>query len=342
MGSGRSGRHRSSQDQSRPRCDGSIRVVAPRRPGPWVERRGDAQGRQRQHCLCGGNPRAAVCRHPPPVGRCSESGGETVAQDELVRERPVGREQPGHGDVDRARNVPGHRVDRFGLAAEALGGSHIDEDALVRRGRSFVRGESRQMARMQARESTICHLSRHGRVSLRHHREPGHQPVSRRSPGGDPTVEHPHRQSHPPQNPPGPAGREGPGLVLDHGQPIRAGSSRPEGGPQGLEIGQRVASVPWISGMPRQRRFEVKEGRGGDVARGIPVPSGTRRIGERPADVEQSRWFVAGECVNEIGDGDQDLGTRQGGSLEPAVAHNGCVGRARGRVVSCPGPSVGS
>ena len=44
-------------------------------------------------------------------------GLEAAVRAEIVRERPI----------DRARNVPGHRIQRLGVATEALAGAGVDE-----------------------------------------------------------------------------------------------------------------------------------------------------------------------------------------------------------------------
>ena len=162
----------------------------------------------------------------------------------------------GHREVDRARDVAGGVVDRLGLAAVALRGADVEEDAGARHRGGALGVEDGDRTRTDGERPRV------GRGDLG-----GHRPA-RALPRGEPTVEDADlRVARPAQHPPRAGRPEGGLLVVDDDLGVVV-----EAGPRG--------------GRPRGRR-----GRGGGGGRARP--GGPARAVSRSRKGAPGRWAAA-------------------------------------------------
>ena len=235
-------------------------------------------------------------------------GGEGGPQLGGRPERAVGGQQVGDRQVQRARDVPGHRVERLDLAAVAGGRPGVDQPARFGQFGGPVDLDDRHRARPNGdRPGTIGTLRAGGRSARGHGR-----------PRGQAAVQHPNvAQTRPAQQPPGPGRRQSAAAVVHHDGRIVVDARRP---PDRLQIGRIRQRVP--AAEARRRRevtVEVDEHRARDVRGQIAV---VVAAGEGPADVEQHRstGLPFAQQVGEFSGVDQG-GDRQGASISGVARH---------------------
>jgi hypothetical protein len=233
------------------------------------------------------HPRPAVRAH---LGALHDPGrGEAFAQGATVEEVAGGVQQRRAGQVDRAGDVTGHRIDRLVLAAEALRRASVEQNA--RPGR-----EGRGAGRVEQR-----HPAGSRRKGARLDRD---LPPLDGEPGGHPATETPIQNTHlgmpeVPQQPPRPGRRDRAAHVVDNHRPV-CGDSRCAH--RGLEVVRRWKRV--APADPRgtgQRRVEVDEHRPRDVALEVVREAGS---GQLPANVQKGS--VRRDFINR----DQRVGKR--------------------------------
>ncbi len=191
-------------------------------------------------------------------------------------ERAVLGQVPRGGRAAGARDVPRDRVDRLGLAAEALGRAGVQQNAVGGRPRGAVGVEDRHAAAGQ-----LDVARRSGTTS----------PVSSSPPARTQAARPPSRMrtsahAAPAQQPPGTRRRGAAGVVVDHDAVAVA---QPPAARRALQLAQPWQGMTTLLGrvVPGELGLEVDEHRARQVAREVLVASG--RSAELPADVEQVR-----------------------------------------------------
>ena len=205
-------------------------------------------------------------------------------------ERTVGVDQIGVRQVAGARDVPRDRIDRLGLASEALRRPGVEECAAPSVRCGGVRVEDRKMPRYD-REVAGRPRRRLG-VGLDLDRAPGALP------GAEAPVEHADvGMAGPSQRPPEPGRRQAVAGVVDDHRPARGYARRAKGGLQRGDVRQWVPAAG--AGRSTQLGIEINESGAGNVARPILVPAWWTT--QSPPYVQHGRHRGGTSCAGDGG-----------------------------------------
>ena len=292
---------------ARPTRPSGVGPVATSRPRVWdqaLHEPGytddvDARERPRKGGVRGGDARSAVrgdrgsrhdsgCRERgPDRRRVAESSGLEVGR---------GRQ------VDRAGNVPGHRIERFHVSAIPLGCPHVQQHSVLRPGCGIV---DRRDAVGQVGQDDISparlYIARLERMSLGH-------------PCPQPSVEHAHVE-HPAaiEQPPRPGRRHGLDVVVGHDGLAGPKPPSPRGFLQRVPRGQRMPALGGLA-LPGELVIEVDVHSARQVA--LQVLRAALGPVQAPAHVEHADGVTGGQESGEFRRGDQE---RHGPMVPPTT-----------------------